>query len=312
VQADNPLPLRHGEQRQDSSLDGQAFSGLCHRPFHTTDTLDLLKEAIATREELRWCAARRSFVETARTSPSTATPQPPRPLVTFELALPPVDWPGNDVNTPSECTPAATLQRMEERRAAAEWSDDALDWVPRLRRTLVVLLSAEASALGLWEEGVLVRHKVTTAYTTRKVQGKSQLTHERGKSGGGRRSAGGALRARETTRLFDTTCRRLSEVRAGSACWHASAKGLFLMGWRCGRVAQWAPLIRKCDVLYGGGTVRVWNELWDARTNPLVDRVRALGLGLGFDASAAARGLRDWAFLVALDGLLPLGGVREF
>jgi hypothetical protein len=46
---------------------------------------------------------------------------------------------------------------------------------------------------------VLVRHKVTTAYTTRKVQGKSQLTHERGKSGGGRRSAGGALRARETT-----------------------------------------------------------------------------------------------------------------
>jgi hypothetical protein len=45
----------------------------------------------------------------------------------------------------------------------------------------------------------------------------------------------------------------------------------------CGRVGrQWAPLISKCDALYGAGTVRVWNELWDAQTNPLVDRVRAL------------------------------------
>jgi hypothetical protein len=211
AQAENPLPLRQGEQREDLSLDEQAFSGLFghRRPFHVSVTLDLLKEAIATRGELRWCAARRSFVELSQ----SALPE----AVTFELALPPVEWPGNDVNTPSECTPAAMLQRMEQRRAATEWSDDALDWVPRPRRTLVVLLSAEASALGLWEEGVLVRHKVTTAYTTRKVQGKSQLTHERGKSGGGRRSAGGALRARETNRLFDSTCRRLREVRAGSA-----------------------------------------------------------------------------------------------
>jgi hypothetical protein len=42
---------------------------------------------------------------------------------------------------------------VEQRRAAVEWDDEPLDWTPRPRRTLVVLLSAEASALGLWQVG---------------------------------------------------------------------------------------------------------------------------------------------------------------
>lgn len=236
--AANPLPLRAGEERQDWATEqrrAQAWRRLRHRrPFHADDTLALLTEAMANRDELRWWPSRRSFVQLGEDG-----------QLAFELALPPVEWP-HDHASGSDCTAHSTLQRLQQRRAAVEWNDEPLDWTPRPRRTLVVLLSAEASALGLWQDGVLVRHKVTTAYTTRKVQGKSQLTHERGKSGGGRRSAGGALRARETTRLFDSTCKKLVE---------------------------WAPLINKCDVLIGGGTVRVWNELYSAKTRAPMERV---------------------------------------
>ena len=44
---------------------------------------------------------------------------------------------------------------------------------------LVALLSADSAALAVCRGGVVTRHKVLTGYTTRKKQGKAQLTHMR-------------------------------------------------------------------------------------------------------------------------------------
>lgn len=78
----------------------------------------------------------------------------------------------------------------------------------RKEKHLVVLLTSAAAALCIWEDGRLARHKVITAYTVRAKQGKSQLNHMRGRTGGGL-SVGGSLRMQETARLFI----RINEVR---------------------------------------------------------------------------------------------------
>ena len=49
----------------------------------------------------------------------------------------------------------------------------------RCGRQLAVLLSADSAALGMWQDGVLERHKVLTGYTVRRSAGKAQLTHLR-------------------------------------------------------------------------------------------------------------------------------------
>ena len=48
-----------------------------------------------------------------------------------------------------------------------------------LDNTLMVLLSADSAALGLWEGDVLRKHKVNTAYTVRKQHGASQAKYLR-------------------------------------------------------------------------------------------------------------------------------------
>jgi hypothetical protein len=42
---------------------------------------------------------------------------------------------------------------------------------------LVVLLSADSAALGLWEGGNMTQHKVLTGYTVRRSRGGSQLSY---------------------------------------------------------------------------------------------------------------------------------------
>ncbi|CAD7696058.1 unnamed protein product [Ostreobium quekettii] len=109
---------------------------------------------------------------------------------------------------------------------------------------LVVLLSAESAALGLWEDGSLKEHKVLRGYTVRKQQGKAQATYER--RGGGAGSAGGSLRSRETRRLFQSVASRL---------------------------AEWGPRVAACNRLFASGGVRSWNELYASRSPaPGVDR----------------------------------------
>ncbi|GMH36775.1 hypothetical protein BSKO_04648 [Bryopsis sp. KO-2023] len=100
---------------------------------------------------------------------------------------------------------------------------------------LLVFVSAESVALGLIDEGTLSRHKVLKGYTVRKSQGRAQLTHERRKDGGGHGSVGGAIRAKETRRLFESVASRLLE---------------------------WGPDIDLCNKLFWHGGVRVWNEVY--------------------------------------------------
>lgn len=51
--------------------------------------------------------------------------------------------------------------------------------VTRCGRHLAVLLSADSAVLGVWDDGVLARHKVITGYTVRRKAGKAQLTYLR-------------------------------------------------------------------------------------------------------------------------------------
>lgn len=67
----------------------------------------------------------------------------------------------------------------------------------------IVLATAEEVVVGAYVQGEVAFSKVTTAYTRRRKQGRAQLHFKRSnKGGGGGRSEGARLRARETVRLF--------------------------------------------------------------------------------------------------------------
>ncbi|CAL8469577.1 g9118 [Coccomyxa elongata] len=125
-------------------------------------------------------------------------------------------------------------------------------------RHVAVLLSADSAALGIWDDGVLARHKIVTGYTVRRKAGKAQLTYlRRGGSGG---TVGGGIRSRESQRVFHTAASKLCE---------------------------WAADIATCKQAHATGTVRVWNELYSAKTAlsrvlPRDDaRWRRVGLSVG-------------------------------
>ncbi|GJP30188.1 hypothetical protein CLOM_g22956 [Closterium sp. NIES-68] len=99
---------------------------------------------------------------------------------------------------------------------------------------MVALLCADSAALAIFHQGKLAQHKVITAYTVRAKQGRSQLAQQRGK-GAGRMSAGAAVRARETRRLF-------SQVVERCVAWEAD--------------------IKQCERIFFTGDVRAWNEVF--------------------------------------------------
>jgi hypothetical protein len=106
---------------------------------------------------------------------------------------------------------------------------------PRLGSVLAVLLAADAAALGLWQGGELVRHKVVAGYTVRRSQGGAQAAYEaRGGRGG---TAGSALRRRETRRLWQRVAERLG---------------------------AWAGDVAECHALFQSGAVRNWGLLYSA------------------------------------------------
>ncbi|GAQ88565.1 hypothetical protein KFL_004400030 [Klebsormidium nitens] len=115
-----------------------------------------------------------------------------------------------------------------------------LSLLRRKEKHLVILLTSAAAALCIWEDGQLVRHKVITAYTVRAKQGKSQLNHMRGKTGGGL-SVGGSLRMQETARLFIRVNEKLTE---------------------------WADALEGCGALFHSGPIRAWNEVFSCRDVP--------------------------------------------
>mmetsp|Transcript_19599 Transcript_19599/g.42523 ORF Transcript_19599/g.42523 Transcript_19599/m.42523 type:complete len:452 (-) Transcript_19599:550-1905(-) len=110
-----------------------------------------------------------------------------------------------------------------------------------LEPSLMVLLSHDSAALGLWDaSGQLVRSKVLTGYTIRRKQGKAQASYER--QGGRHNSVGGSIRYQETKRLWQAVASQL----------HA-----------------WRQDISACSRLFCSGDVRVWNLLYEAR-DPVV------------------------------------------
>ncbi len=65
-------------------------------------------------------------------------------------------------------------------------SDRINDADPVTSRHLIVLLAADAAAVGVWQDGSMVRHRCLTGYTVRKQQGKAQASYQR--QGGGQGS----------------------------------------------------------------------------------------------------------------------------
>ena len=125
----------------------------------------------------------------------------------------------------------------------------------QLGKQAMVLLSADSIALAIWEDDELIKHKVLTGYTIRRSQGKSQLTYMR--QGGGARSVGSGIRAREALRLFQAGARQL---------------------------AEWEEELDEATVLFRGGVDRNWNELYAAKdpAMPVIrDDARWVSVGVG-------------------------------
>ncbi|KAK9811367.1 hypothetical protein WJX72_002656 [[Myrmecia] bisecta] len=133
--------------------------------------------------------------------------------------------------------------------------EDPLTGKVRCGMQLITCLSHESAALGIWREGQLVRHKVIRGYTVRRTQGKAQLTYIQG--GGGAKSKGSAIRAKEAIRLFHKIALKLRE---------------------------WKSEIAACNQVYASGTVRVWNAIYGTRKPPPLPRDdprwRRLGIGV--------------------------------
>ena len=143
------------------------------------------------------------------------------------------------------------LLAEEAAAAALDFDDDGAP-LPVTGSVLLVLLSADSAALGLWRGGALARHKVLKGYTVRRKQGGAQDAFERG--GGGRPTVGSALRRRETARL-----------------WHRAAA----------RLAAWRADVAGCHSLFRSGGVRCWNLLYAADPPPPVGRRDARWRPLG-------------------------------
>lgn len=86
------------------------------------------------------------------------------------------------------------------------------DYVQRLSPTIppyvILLVQSGKAALGYFEGGVVVYHKVVQRYAVRRKHGKSQVKHLKKK---GSKSAGGQLRIRQTQALFDDVNAKLHE-----------------------------------------------------------------------------------------------------
>lgn len=120
--------------------------------------------------------------------------------------------------------------------------DEYLAAIPsRLGLHLVVLIRAGASALGLFEEGVPIRHKVIKKYVTR-GKGKAQPSHLKTK---GKSRYGSRLRLQNWQRQLEQTNEKLRE---------------------------WAAAHPEPERKFYSCPVRSWPELWTTRPEPPYER----------------------------------------
>lgn len=119
------------------------------------------------------------------------------------------------------------------------------EFVGRLPRTIppyvMLLVQAGKAALGYFEEGEVVEHKVFQRYAVRRKHGKSQVKHLKKKSS---KSAGGQLRMQQTQALFEDINGRLQE-------WHVQSTD--------------DPILYYCPT-------NLWQFFFSAKISPVFDR----------------------------------------
>lgn len=92
-----------------------------------------------------------------------------------------------------------------ESRVLATFAEKLQRDIPRY---VIFLVQAGRAALGSFDGGEVVRHKVFQRYVVRRKHGKSQVTHSKKK---GSKSAGGQLRMRQAQALFEDVNQKLRE-----------------------------------------------------------------------------------------------------
>ena len=89
------------------------------------------------------------------------------------------------------------------------------EYVDRLPEVIppyfIFLVQSGRAALGYFDQGEVIHHKVFQRYAVRRKHGKSQVKHLKKK---GSKSAGGQLRMRQTQALFEDTNAKLHEWEA--------------------------------------------------------------------------------------------------
>lgn len=138
--------------------------------------------------------------------------------------------------------PIAANQGLEDYLVTLTTDEDMLEGF-----TLVVLLQAGASALGLWEDGELILHKAFKRYVIR-GKGKAQPTHLKTK---GKSRYGSRLRLQQARRLLEETNERMHE-------------------W-----TEEHDAIERC---YYAAPIRLWSDLFEADPAPpfLMDRFQRI------------------------------------
>ena len=114
-----------------------------------------------------------------------------------------------------------------------------LDWLDQWRNpNLVVLVQAGAAALGVVEEGKLIKHKVFTRYMVRAKQGKAQI-NVRGKSGASH--YGSRLRMQNAIKF-------MADINT--------------------RLHSWDEYVAGCDSIFYSAPIRLWADLFRAKLQP--------------------------------------------
>jgi hypothetical protein len=107
---------------------------------------------------------------------------------------------------------------------------------------LILLIRSGSAALGLSQEGKIIRHKRITKYMIRKKQGKSQLTFysKKGTTGGGSK-----LRLQQSIEFFDEIQKKL---------------------------VDWSKFILNCDLILYQSSPKLFSELFKTKKGLIFDK----------------------------------------
>ena len=157
-------PSAYSRQRQEECKGGHV---LLHVYYAGIGRQGMTARHCAQATALHCCRCRKSWHHPRKIQRqiSTCKQSQVRALLSL-LKLSPGHLPSTPTLLPSPVTPRSSFCADAKGKTV-------------LGSTLMVLLSADSAALGLWEGNVLRKHKVNTAYTVRKQHGGSQAKYLR-------------------------------------------------------------------------------------------------------------------------------------